>query len=288
MGAHAVARGTAGGVGGVAVNPRLREKMARVVPSDVVKAADRMFPEMSKSPQTFQNIGPIELPSLAALASLAAAVPDELIRLLPAQYAELMASIACLKATPDVFSSGRIAPVTQLRLLNYDSNPVALIRAAMFACPDEAPAVGTKELSFITDVDLRESIRLDMSAANTNLVQGEWKGATVLAGSATEALLLWKIQEHNKQKPGTLAAALAAIPQKLSPDPEDWVLHQYITVALQLKIITPETATQASQAKDFRNLIHPGRAKRKGQSCDRGTALAALAAAELVARDVAK
>jgi hypothetical protein len=34
------------------------------------------------------------------------------------------------------------------------------------------------------------------------------------------------------------------------------------------------------------HLIHPGRAIRIGQACDRGTALSALAAVELIARDL--
>jgi hypothetical protein len=44
--------------------------------------------------------------------------------------------------------------------------------------------------------------------------------------------------------------------------------------------------TQADLARDFRNLIHPGRAQRTGADCDRGTALTALAAIELVVRDL--
>jgi len=110
----------------------------------------------------------------------------------------------------------------------------------MAVCPDEAPTPDTQELSFITDVDLRQSIRLDMSAANKNLAHGEWKGATVLAGSAVEALLLWKIR-NGEAEARRFGRHLAALPQKLSPDPEEWHLHQYIEVALQLKVIEPAT-----------------------------------------------
>ncbi len=260
--------------------------MPRVVPSDVVKAAERIFPQFVKSPTSFPAVEAHAVPSLAALARLADAVPSELLILDATSYASLLASTAYLQALGNVFQANR-APVA-LILSGYDRNPVALIRDAMASCRDQEPTQGTTALAFITDPQLRDSIRLDISGAYRDLAQDELKGATVLAGSAVEALLLWKIQEHEKEKPGALAVALAALPQKLSPDPEDWVLHQYIAVASQLNLIEPETATQARQAKDFRNLIHPGRAKRKGQRCDRGTALAALSAAELVARDVAK
>jgi len=67
---------------------------------------------------------------------------------------------------------------------------------------------------------------------------------------------------------------------------EDWNLGEYIDAATVLRLIKPDTGVQASIAKDFRNLIHPGRAQRLAVSCDRGTALAALAGVELVARDL--
>jgi len=54
-----------------------------------------------------------------------------------------------------------------------------------------------------------------------------------------------------------------------------------------LKLISDDTAKLVRLAKDFRNLIHPGRAARLGQKCDRATALGALAAMEAVARDLA-
>lgn len=159
----------------------------------------------------------------------------------------------------------------------------------MAACPDEAPAPGTTELSFITDSDLRESIRLDISGGYGALAQGEWKGATVLAGSAVEALLLWALQNHQKTRPGDITAAVAAT-LKANPGTDleapSWHLHQYVTVAAHLKIIKPDTAKAGDLAKDARNLVHPGRSARLGQKCDRGTALSALAAVEAVARDL--
>ena len=63
-------------------------------------------------------------------------------------------------------------------------------------------------------------------------------------------------------------------------------MHHYVEVATHLAIIKPDTATEARLAKDFRNLIHPGRAQRLAQKCDRGTALSSVAALELVVRDL--
>jgi hypothetical protein len=265
--------------------------MPRVVPSDVVSAAYRMFRPMIEAPTNFPSVGPHSVPGLVAFASLVDAVPAELVTLEPTSYAGLVASVAYLRALPEVFLASRQA--VPLNLPGYAYNPIALIREAMTKCPDEAPAPGTNELAFITDPDLRASIRLDVGAANTNLTQGEWKGATVLSGSATEALLLWSLQEHERQKIGALAGALASLlgnktlTKNPGHDPENWGLHEYVEMAAHLKLIKDETAKQVRLAIGFRNLIHPGRAVRLGQKCDHATALGALAAMHAVARDVA-
>jgi hypothetical protein len=61
---------------------------------------------------------------------------------------------------------------------------------------------------------------------------------------------------------------------------------ELIEVALGLGLINTAAAQQARLGKNFRNLIHPGRAIRLGEACDRGTALSALAVVELVVRDL--
>jgi hypothetical protein len=157
-------------------------------------------------------------------------------------------------------------------------SPLVLVRGALIKCPDESPSPLTSELLFITEDAFRETVRNDVSTANSAFHNGEWKAATVLAGSAIEALLLWKIQSVG-------ASAVASLPNKPKGPPENWDLSGYINVAKDLNVIKANTAAQAELAKFFRNLIHPGRAVRKSQVCDRGTALAALAALEFVVRD---
>jgi hypothetical protein len=124
---------------------------------------------------------------------------------------------------------------------------------------------------------------------NRALANGEWKAATVLGGSTIEALLLWDLtNRHTAQVPVAVAALVAnkAFPKNFPTNPEDWVLHHYIEVAANIGIIMQGTVKEARLAKDFRNLIHPGRAQRLGQKCDRGTALASVAALEHVVRDL--
>ena len=173
-----------------------------------------------------------------------------------------------------------------------DLNPVSLIRRALCSCPDESPAAGTAELQFIADQGLRESIRLDISAAFSGIAEREWKTATVMAGSAVEALLLWALQEKTNLAERTKAVQTlmtsGALSKKPGPTLLRWDLAHFIEVTAHLDIIDPDTATQARLAQNFRNLIHPGRVIRLRQTCDRATALSAVAAVEHVSRDLAQ
>ena len=54
------------------------------------------------------------------------------------------------------------------------------------------------------------------------------------------------------------------------------------------RLITDDTRKTAELAQSYRNLFHPGKAARLKGKCDRGTALATLAATERVAADLAK
>lgn len=115
-------------------------------------------------------------------------------------------------------------------------------------------------------------------------MNSEWKPATVIAGSVVEALLLWALQQRTATGIETSVKSL-----KLSRDPKDllsWSLHPLIEVASDLKILGRATTDQCRIAKDFRNLIHPGRAERLKTRCTRGTALSAVAAMEHVIDDL--
>ncbi len=65
-----------------------------------------------------------------------------------------------------------------------------------------------------------------------------------------------------------------------------WVLKNYIEVSAELGVIKPKTQVQADLAREYRDLIHPGRVQRLAQTCDRGTALAASAALERIVDDL--
>jgi hypothetical protein len=141
--------------------------------------------------------------------------------------------------------------------------------------PDEQIPAATASLSFIADPQLRESIRGDIAFANQAFSRGEWKAATVLAGAAAEALLLWAIT--SKKTSTEVQAARQAVVPSAHNDPNRWDLDGYAKVAGNLGLIDAETR---------RNLTHPGRSTRLAKVCDRGSALSALAAVELIVRDL--
>jgi hypothetical protein len=82
-----------------------------------------------------------------------------------------------------------------------------------------------------------------------------------------------------------MLASLAPESRSSQPSPSVMPKH-FIEVSGDLTIIQASTVTAANLARDFRNLIHPGKAARTGQSCDRATARSALAALDHVVRDL--
>ena len=127
---------------------------------------------------------------------------------------------------------------------------------------------------------LADSIRLDISSATDALHRNDFKAATVLAGSAMETLLLWKVQDHGITSP------ITGMRKGAKPLPESWDLEDYITAIELSGLIKADTVKQSRLAQNFRNLIHPGRTIRLAQACDRGTALGALAAVHLIVADL--
>jgi hypothetical protein len=216
-------------------------------------------------------------PQCRAVAEVARDVPSELYPATGNQYGDVLTAISVIEGQIAHWYSGYMG--SRMPFIG-GVDPITIIRSALERCPDELPSPLTTGLAFIPDDDLRESIRRDISGANQAVHSGEWKAATVLAGAAIEALLLWSVQQPSAK------GRLGKLRMKLPADTEHWSLAQFIDVAEGIDLISKDTAKAASLAKDFRNLIHPGRAVRLGQSCDRGTALLAVAALEHVARDL--
>ena len=263
--------------------------MPRIVPSVVAAVIKAMFPQIVDSPDKFPQFDVNVVPPCAAIARLCEGVPHELIVLPPEQYAGLIASIECLRALPDVFGSNRAILYT-MRLHGFPRHPLALIYEAMLACRDSAPSPEADGLLFLEDESpLREALRIDLSGGYKALGNGEWKAATVLAGSVIEALLLWAVNRHQpRDREEAVARALSAatLPHPPGKRPEQWHMPQLVEVAGELSCISDGTRIEARRAKEYRNLIHPAAVERTGQPCDLGTAHVSLGAADHVIRDL--
>jgi hypothetical protein len=258
--------------------------MPRVVPSQIVGLIDQVFPK-AKDNISFYVDRP-QADSCATIIDFIEQLPPELLVLSGQRYVEFQYSVNAIKIALNHWTlmTHRLGHVQGLGSLN----PISIIRNLLSECPDEFPSKDTAELHFIEDSDLRSNLELDISATNQALSNAEWKAATVLAGSVIEALLLWILKKHDQDR--STAVNTLVEDKTLLIDPggnlDKWTFHTFIEVAAKLEIIGENTAQQARLAKGFRNLIHPGREQRLGQKCDRGTALAAVAAVEFVVRDL--
>jgi hypothetical protein len=214
-------------------------------------------------------------------------LPSELVRLPPNDYAALVAAIGRIRFAISHYGVPNIRD-------SLSSVPSALndAWAIIKTLKDEVPSI-SHELSFIDDKELREMIGLDLSAIATSLQSGEWKGATILAGSCCEALLLYALQTAESKSPGKVAASVATLWPKNPPNSSDltdrsWDLSSYTAVAHNLALISGNTKSELDPARDYRNLIHPAKVVRERASFDRGTAFVGVGAVEHVISDIRK
>lgn len=277
-------------------NERLQEVniMPYIVPSQVVSVIDKLFPRLNdqnNAPGNEVTIDYTHLYSVCSVASLVDQIPQELLTIQADDYAEYTASVAAIKTSIETWTSlgniktGNLSSIHGLSHLN----PITIIRRALEKCADEFPSSSTSEMSFIKDDDFRDSIRIDISNAHRAYINNEWKAATVLSGSAIEALLLWAIQKKSEEEIDAIRKELISnkiIKKDTESNSEKWDLFTLLEIAHKAEIICKETYIGSKLAKDFRNLIHPGKSIRLGQKCNKATALSSIAALEHVINDL--
>ncbi len=235
---------------------------------------------------------------LSAISRLVSEVPDELLRVSSRERADLYAAVAELdhwvglhRANFTRQTAMGLLPMPPMSWLDkqpkIENNRYAfeVIQEVLSNCPDDVILPSTRDLAFIADNDWRTAIRLDLSVVDSALSNGEYKPATVVGGSVLEALLLCGLLKKNS---ADLQSYISKTGLGLKSPPEEWNLHQYIEVAAAGNLIGKESIQLARVAKDFRNLIHPGRAQRLSQRCSRGTAFAVVSAIEHVIDDFTK
>jgi hypothetical protein len=279
--------------------------VARIVPSQIVQFIDQHLPAVRENAARDPNFAfhaGTHGAALRTLAGLLAALPDELVIVPPDENADYQFAVRTLRDVLVRWESN--TSIGFGRPPTLKEHPVGVIRRVLADCPDEPLAPATK-LAFVaeTEPDLADALRHDLGAVDRALANAEWKAATVLAGSVIEALLLWALQQAEQAAlvdDSKVAAKLRDRASKLggtattpSGSLEYGHLNNYLAIIEDIGgvkdiggIIKPDTFALADTARNFRNLIHPGRAQRTAAQCDRGTALAAVAALEHVIRDL--
>lgn len=249
--------------------------MPLVMPSQIVSIIESLFPTVAdphfqQDPLTGVDFKQTNV--LKGIVNLIHQIPGELITIPGDQYAQLLIANTIIEEALISMRTGKFNGFSRLNKIN----PVAAIYNIMKMCSDEFPASSNSDLLFVTDIELRENILRDIGAIERGLRNAEWKAATVLSGAAIEALLLWKLTDQVKR--GALV--------RPSSDFERWSLALLIDEAEKTELIRKTTADAARLSKDFRNLIHPGRAVRLRTECNRGTALSAAGALDLMVTDL--
>jgi hypothetical protein len=259
--------------------------MPRAVPSQITAYLSAKFPR--KDGYTTYDLQPL-VGAIVGFLALYRSMPHELINLSPNDYADLIANVAMIEFAIDRYRRG----------LTYDElSPIGTALPRIWKLieklPDRFPTA-QHDLTFITDSDLREDIGFDIDAVRIDLQSGEWKGATVLAGSCSEALLLYAIQKVELKDPGSIARALSSLdfegkpPNHADPTDRSWNLFNYTEVASAMQLINDTTKNELNTARNYRNLIHPAKAIREQLACDRGTAYVSAGAMDHVVRDLKK
>lgn len=265
--------------------------MRNVMPSQVVLTVDELYPHAARwrAGDAPGMLTESDSSRLSGILSLVKAVPTELIDVSSSVYADFILAVSTIETQLALWRS-RGAVGTMALVKGRDA--VSIVRQVLAACNDEYPPPPTSELLFISDADLRENIRRDIGAVNRALSNAEWKAATVLAGATIEALLHWKLQEPPLNSSAIQAAVATVVAAKKCDKPNSdldrWGLQQFIEVAAELSVIKADAANAARLAQNFRNLIHPGRAARLKQTCNRASALSAVGALEHVIIDLTR
>lgn len=263
--------------------------MPRVLPSDVVVMIENAFPWVTATLEPGLLAQFNDSPPLSALVDLTERIPDGNLRRFTSQnYRNFIWSISSLRHLAVMLDAGQPSASGGLMWPRVGPlNALTMLWSLLKECPDEAIAESTPGLEFLDDDDaFRTSVRQDISSAEADFNNGEWKASTVMAGSALEALLLWAVRKYPVDKRLDAIQKLNLKLDPAKPQNRDWGLAAYIKVTRQLGAISDDTAKQAELAQNFRNLIHPGAEARKQMACDQGTARSALAAVDHVVRDL--
>lgn len=127
---------------------------------------------------------------------------------------------------------------------------------------------------FVSDEALRASLERDSVEMNACMTAGAYKAVVVLAGSIVEAVLTDHLDSVGYEDPK-------------GKDLLELDLGGLISAARTQKVLSAKSADLSSVVRGYRNLIHPGRSVRLGETVDAATAAVAGHLVEIVTTEVA-
>jgi hypothetical protein len=258
----------------------------QTVPSQVVAAILKFFPG-ARQPGPLQ-LHSSQLPQLMAIVGLVRRIPAQLFTVEIEEYVQLEMAIEVIEQTLKRNEQQQYG--FPLHFTNNIS-PIQIMYWVLMACPDDFPASSATNLGFIADPKTRDSISREIRSVESAVRNGEWKAATVLAGAAIEALLLYRLCQFTQEECNEAVRRCVntkSLGHRPKPDLLEWTLSEMIETAAQLGVLRSNTLTEARQCKNFRNLIHPGRVLASEAECNRGTAFSAVAALDFIVSDLAR
>lgn len=136
------------------------------------------------------------------------------------------------------------------------------------------PGPNDLDIDFITDYELRGSLESDLLDIERSFAAHAWKPVLVLSGSVIEAVLLDSLLSTRppSERSSLLRHQLAKLAELARAD----------------DMISEKSAGLTRVVRHYRNLIHPGRAKRLGEAADEASAAIARALVRLIVGEIAE
>ncbi len=129
------------------------------------------------------------------------------------------------------------------------------------------------EFDFIVDDRFRDSLMADHAEFRTSLSGEAWKTALVLVGSIVGALLVDHLVATDYRK-------------RTGTDPLKMHLGVLIAACENDKVLSAKTAALSTVVKSYRNLIHPGRSVRLGETASKSAANVAGELLQMIVEEI--
>ncbi len=245
--------------------------MPQALPSTVCEVIRQLLPRLYEPGQHIISSEDGLRQKFHTIVKLCALIPEPLLPWLDDDMPRFVLSEAYISSTLSTWEASSRPQDYNLPLID-GMHPAAVMIEILGQYPDQLRRHDHKLFPFIADEPLRVSIADDLYAAESALKEREYKSATVMAGSAIEALLAWYIDQLRNNAPEKYEIAVTKY-GKLPKDFDRWDLGHMIGIAKQFNDIDSDSMKNIETAKEYRNLIHPLAAVRRKAKCDRGTAM---------------